>query len=191
MDDLEVGRHALRTFQVLTPYPVFDSIAMGTGNWKGGICSARCARGPLVVAEWDGTHAHVAPHESCRCGIYGCLSLEHLVFQYPVECRDIITVIAAEGKTYLGSKGLRTQYARVVAYWSTRLGELAREQFEDAKRFDDLFLMAQSYGLDLHMAKPPLRSHLHYRTYLEHFMKEGFPQEFVELFGLRKWEESW
>jgi hypothetical protein len=90
-------------------------------------------------------------------------------------------VIAVEGQTYLGTKGLRTQYARVVAWWSPGFGAVAERQFKDAKRFPNLFEMARSYGLDLHLEEMPCSRHA-YHQYAYHFEQNGFPREFVALF---------
>lgn len=59
---------------------------------------------------------HPAPQLDCCCGIYGSLSMGHLVRQYRVAAY-LTAVIAAEGRTIIGTHGLRTERARVVAYY--------------------------------------------------------------------------
>lgn len=155
--DFEVGRFALRTFLMYNGKP--ESLCantLGRGNWVQGVCEANCyshlfergryprpsmryVRSRLtgriidVVCEPSEPkpNNHPAPDISCTCGIYGSLSLEHLQGQYR-GARDLVAVIAAEGNTVVGTHGLRTERARVVAFWQryetpgegTPLGEL-------------------------------------------------------------------
>jgi hypothetical protein len=133
-------------------------------DWEDGTCEATCRSG------------HQAPHEGCHCGIYGSLSYAGLLLQYP-QARHLVTVIAAEGTTIIGTRGLRTQFARVVAYWadvirpdeaaewSSRLflgqppsplpgrqpsfRELARKQFKGSEEFECPTEMVERYGLSL------------------------------------------
>jgi hypothetical protein len=64
---------------------------------------------------------HTAPREGCQCGIYGSHSYMDLATQYPEHTRFIVGVIAAEGQTIMGPRGLRTERARCVAYWTPDL----------------------------------------------------------------------
>ena len=98
----EVARYALRTFVIRDGQ--LSSVIKGGGHWNEGVCEAVC------LAE-----DHEAPAPGCRCGIYGALSLQTLYSQYPKAASRIVAVIAAEGKTMLGTVGLRTAAARVVA----------------------------------------------------------------------------
>jgi hypothetical protein len=92
---------------------------------------------------------HEAPAEKCHCGIYGTLNLAHLMSQYPHDAANIVTVIAAEGNTILGSRGLRTAYARVVGYWSPvpEIRSIAERQFYDARFFEDIDEMLAHFEL--------------------------------------------
>ena len=169
--DLEVGRYALRSFEYfeLHPYPEIaeaysywdDGRVRGfrstsyhnqlRTDWSDGTCEAVCTK----------THPrHEAPKEHCTCGIYGSLSYADLVAQFHGYTRLIVAVIAAEGVTFIGSRGLRTQFARVVAY-SVRPDELpqrvAAHQFRDAQRYDTVFEMVEAYGL--RMLPPTAEDH--------------------------------
>ncbi|PBA23764.1 hypothetical protein CKJ66_26225 [Mycobacterium avium] len=148
--DIEVGRYAVRTFRIdrrrRILQPVNPSWRRGRGHespWRNGACRAVC----------NHDRAHDAPAEECGCGIYGATSLESLRAQYPVLASNIVAVIAAEGTTIVGSRGLRTQAARVVAYWchpSSRMdtaGAVIAEQCPAAERFADLDQMLAVYGL--------------------------------------------
>jgi hypothetical protein len=99
---------------------------------------------------------HTAPYLDCHCGVYGSLSLNHLIDQYRFETMKIITVIAAEGETIIGSRGLRTQYARVVAYWSPfrKFRRAADAQFEGAQHFKSLEEMLSEYQLPRYLPDP-------------------------------------
>jgi hypothetical protein len=171
--DLEVGRYALRSFEYfeLLPYPeIIEAYSYWSDgrvrgfrstsyhnqlrtDWSDGTCEAVCTR----------THPrHDAPAEHCTCGIYGSLSYADLIAQFRGYTKRIVAVIAAEGVTIIGNRGLRTQFARVVAYW-VRPEEIAQRvaahQFEDAKRYDVAFEMVEAYGLRLLPATSEERGH--------------------------------
>ena len=99
--------------------------------------------------KFAGGKAHQPPPENCTCGVYGCLTLEHLHSQYPDEASELVAVIQVGGVTHLGTTGLRAEYARVVAYWAddpdTEL--LCLEQFPNAEQFGSAQEMAQAYSL--------------------------------------------
>lgn len=176
MVDLEVGRFALRTFVFVNGRP--ESI-LSYGNWRDGTCTARCRAntvawnfllGPdFALPESD----HESPAMECSCGIYGSLSLSHLREHY-TQASDIVAVIAAEGRTIIGTRGLRTERARVVAYWLRlnakpafaglpswavewlyptasvkSFSNVVRQGFPDAKCYDDLLKMVSDYGLSM------------------------------------------
>jgi hypothetical protein len=118
-----------------------------SGDWEDGTCKAVChAWHPRDVG------GHKAPHEGCSCGIYGSLSYADLIHQFREYVKHIVVVIAAEGKTIIGDRGLRTAFARVVAYWvapDQMYREVAAAQFKDAKDFGDPLGMVEAYGLEL------------------------------------------
>ena len=105
MTELQVGVHGLRTFRVsddgnLLPVTAVDD------SWRGGVCIAHCRR----------SATHRAPVERCRCGIYSFRSLSVLTAQYE-PAAFLVAVVALEGQTLAGSKGWRSQAARVVSLW--------------------------------------------------------------------------
>jgi hypothetical protein len=142
--DPVVGLFALRTFRI-GKNGKLGSIVMDGGNWADGVCEAKCK-----VSD----PSHPAPQTDCNCGIYGTHGLAALFGQYPRFARRIVTVIAAEGITISGPVGLSTSCARVVAYWCgtavarpPREAQAARQQFPGARRYPDLEVMAEIYGL--------------------------------------------
>jgi hypothetical protein len=144
MTDLEVGRYALRTFHVPYGSTQLDSVAQTTyGSWLGGVCEAVCTK-----------YAHTAPQEHCTCGIYGMLSIQQLFRQYSNNARYSVAVISVEGTTFIGEKGLRTEAARVVAYWCAQMGDQSHHwqayshQCPDADIYSDLNTMLTAYGFD-------------------------------------------
>lgn len=168
--DIEVARYALRTFNVkdrrLMPVamPVEDA-------WKGGVCQAECVPNPWTMtvsalASWvvvtgDDVAApdpnHAAPAEGCHCGIYGCLTIDRLVKQYPLQCMEIVAVIAVEGNTIIGEIGLRTQAARIVAYWSPKrkVRKICADTCDGAIGFAKLDDMLAAYGFEPAGASEP------------------------------------
>lgn len=123
MSDLEVARYAVRTWNMSLTHLELQSVAVSGSFWKDGVCEAKCYRrsihGGIMRLVPSG---HVAPFEGCQCGIYGSLSLDHLDRQYYEQTKFIVGVIAAEGQTLIGPRGLRTERARCVAYWTPDLG---------------------------------------------------------------------
>ena len=176
MSDIEVGRLALRTFRVSNPqdhatgskpflnmfgtsysYPPdmgkgidaqMTSLMINGLLWPDGACSAVCASflAPLLLG-LDGA-PHIPPCQGCHCGVYGTLSLQHLRDQYQGFADKCVAVIAAEGNTMLGDRGLRTQHARVIAYWCIDdYAPVCQRQFKDAKQFSDVLEMIGVYGI--------------------------------------------
>jgi hypothetical protein len=60
-------------------------------------------------------------------------------------------VIAAEGRTIIGTRGLRTERARVVAWWTPRLRAtiICNVQFVGAKKYIDVDDMCRDYGIPI------------------------------------------
>lgn len=134
MAELEVGRYAIRTFKYTgsdSKYPdiMLRSLREGGAHWHDGVCVAECLA-------WKG---HSAPADGCFCGIYGALDLQTLRRQYPAETAYVLAVIAVEGQTIIGTRGLRTQYARVVGYWSSGYfaaqSRACKRELKGARRF--------------------------------------------------------
>lgn len=131
------------------------SVSAPGSHWTDGTCKAECIEMggfnvSAFVALLSGEEivAHEAPHETCDCGIYATLSLEHLNRQYPHNAQNMVAVVAAEGQTLIGDRGFRTQYARVVAYWcDDRLAAPAKRQFRDAQRYMVMSSMLRDFNI--------------------------------------------
>ena len=156
LPDIEVGRYALRTFKCDNNH--LWPVAIAVDAWKDGTCTATCEAGSRAVS-WGtpvvggriqpSEGAHEAPQMGCNCGIYGTLSLKHLSDQWYDFTEKLVCVIAAEGSTILGSKGLRTARARVVAYWSdeAEVRKAVEGQFKDAVRYKRLVDMLDKFQI--------------------------------------------
>lgn len=156
MPDIEVARYALRTFNVtdrLMP------VAIPVDAWKGGVCEAKCERQPWAYSGvlWTTSTEcvppktrHETPSETCACGIYGCLTIERLKRQYPLECMRVVAVIAVEGNTIIGDIGLRTQAARIVAYWTPEraVQKICADTCPGAVGFTSMDKMLAAYGFE-------------------------------------------
>jgi hypothetical protein len=155
---------------------IWRPVASGrVDGWEDGTCEAVC--------HGYSNPRHEAPDENCGCGVYGSLSYADVLGQYHDAAKHLVAVIAAEGKTIIGTRGLRTAFARVVAYWADPtspglLGpmldywgrrvrddrrdtdqptyrEVAALQFKDAQSYDCPLEMVEEYGLAL---LPPAES---------------------------------
>lgn len=157
MTEVEVARYALRTFVVDFEHRMLQPVIMPPDNqWKGGVCIAQCVKLYRRATIEDHTES---PFEGCTCGIHGHFSLEMLRRNYRGQADDLLTVIAAEGVTFIANKGLRTQAARVVAYWSDNatIRSICHEQCDGAECFDDVGDMLAAYELARYEPKPPPR----------------------------------
>jgi hypothetical protein len=173
MADTDARCYGVRTFGYDPARRKFHSVAAPGDHWGNGVSTAQCFSdndiGALGSDKTDvisgnaiARTRHEAPDSSCDCGIYASLYLDFLKRHYDHLTSAMVAVIAAEGLTFVGSRGLRTARARVVAYAldKHRYEELkvpAAEQFRDAKRFVFSHGMAQHYGIPLY-GPPHLRS---------------------------------
>lgn len=166
MSDIEVGRHALRTFKT------FDGTLQSLyrkHTWTDGKAIAKCLResNGLRLQLWGGEEVNVpppcesSPNEECLCGLYGTLTLEQLIREYGASTiTGGVAVIAAEGPTIIGSKGLRTSAARIVAYWLGVQGDhgVYARHAPEAKRYTDMTEMLADYNLQPYDGPWPLPS---------------------------------
>lgn len=150
--DIQVGQNALRTFKVDFRKKELLSITQSGSHWKGGVCTAVC----LAATR----RPHRVPDSYCVCGIYGTLSLTELRQFGPTCIQDIVTVIAAEGHTIIGPRGLRTERARVIAYWTPvrTIRQIAAKQFEGAQHYNNLQTMLDDHDLPAGGPLPKRRS---------------------------------
>lgn len=144
LPDIEVGRYALRTFwlghgSLRSLYQDF--------YWDQGTAIAECRSD-----SWSPPHPdQEVPAHKCGCGLYGTLTIEQLLREYGSYAKDTVAVIAAEGSTYIGTKGLRTAAARVVAFWHPDEGpysDLANKAYKDidAVRYGTVAEMISAYN---------------------------------------------
>lgn len=161
--DVEIGRYALRTFRTNAGrlqtvaweewIEAFEETMNGSwnGGWCNGTCEAQCLRMAGILTGLHPLHrtaGHSPPHRGCTCGIYGTVNLSSLLRDYSCA-REMVAVIAAEGPTIIGSTGLRTAAARVVAYWvrTRTVGRICRRDLGDADEYHSLNKMIKAYGL--------------------------------------------
>lgn len=144
--DVEVARYGLRTFAVEAG--TLKSLFQPTA-WDKGVIEARCMRGD----EWSPWYDHSIPHERCTCGVYATVDLQSLIAQYRDRCRSNVAVVAVEGTTIIGDKGMRTSAARVVAYWTpdSKRGQKAQMVYErvcgdDVPHYDDMNTMLKDFN---------------------------------------------
>jgi hypothetical protein len=163
MDDIELGRVAVRTFALDYGLEKFHSLAAPGDHWSTGSCSAVCIGNVTSVGHSNGIdkkgkvrHDHLAPNLVCTCGIYGALYLDTLTRQFHALTGQTLAVIAAEGVTLIGSRGLRTQYARVLGYWLGDYGtfdfkvrDIAARQFVNARSYEDPIALIRAFGIPL------------------------------------------
>lgn len=166
LPDIEVGRLALRSFHFASISHEFN-VMEHLGYWDDGTVKfwRAIAYHNIYSKDWlDGTciatcgqhKEHLVPNEKCSCGIYGSLSYADLLVQYREEARRLVTVIAAEGRTIIGPRGLRTERAKVVAYWVIHdpvYRQVAEDQFKTASVFETPADLLDFYGLPL-LPKP-------------------------------------
>ncbi|MGV7585854.1 hypothetical protein PJN38_24390 [Mycobacterium kansasii] len=153
--DIEIGRYALRTFNVDREARTLRSLMVPGDHWAGGTCVAQCLRSEMawgLLRPPEAVERQQRPHETpsdgdCGCGIYGCLNVASLVRQYGLQAERLIAVIAAEGATIIGDTGLRTSAARVVAYWTPDrdVRKICAETCCGAEYYADLKGMLSAY----------------------------------------------
>jgi hypothetical protein len=106
----QVGEiRAVRTFRIGPEgllYPLFSD-----HSWSAGANTARC-RIPDSRGD-DSEHLVVEP--GCTCGFYAYAD-EHAAAEYP-NSRHVLAVVACWGRVVAGTRGLRSQHARIEAIW--------------------------------------------------------------------------
>jgi hypothetical protein len=157
--DIEIGRHALRTFRLSSDNLQLKSLFQSV-IWSGGVMTAECRKS----AEESKPRCKKCPGEGCHCGLYGTLTLDHLLSQYHADAVNSVAVIAAEGDTLIGDRGLRTSAARIVAYWTDHPTFVTAYAncCPGAQRFTDIFEMLKAYKFPSPTCKsypPPNQRH--------------------------------
>lgn len=150
--DLEVARYGLRTFEVKGGlHGGLKSLFQET-YWNNGVMEAECRASSFDIIQWrwHNKGEHRVPAKYCGCGIYATVSLQSLIAQYPEQMLDNgVAVVAAEGETIIGDRGMRTSAARIVAYWAptkkTRR-TYRRTCGSEARYFRKMSEMLKAYG---------------------------------------------
>jgi hypothetical protein len=106
----QVGEiRALRTFRIGRDgglYALFSD-----DRWAAGANTARCRGTGIGHNEAD----HLVVDPGCTCGFYAYAD-EEPAAEYP-HSRHVLAVVACWGRVVAGTRGLRSQYARVEAIW--------------------------------------------------------------------------
>lgn len=152
LPDIEIARYGLRTFKLRDG--TLGSVVKNHA-WTGGTAIAQCLASPgtaLGLIE----PPHEAPHEDCACGIYATLNFTMLARQYGDDAKRSVAVIAAEGTTIIGDKGLRTAAARIVGWWAVD-DDAAKSyaQCDGATRHDDVNALLEAFGFEAYGEWPP------------------------------------
>ncbi|MDT4978869.1 MAG: hypothetical protein QOG07_748 [Pseudonocardiales bacterium] len=104
----QVGEiRALRTFRIGPDgllYPLFSD-----DPWSAGVNTAHCRN-----AESQGAQ-HLVVEPGCTCGFYAYAD-EHAAAEYP-NTRHVLAVVACWGRVVAGTRGLRSQHARIEVIW--------------------------------------------------------------------------
>jgi hypothetical protein len=157
--NFEVGRKGLRTFAVEKGRLKSPMSPGGPSYWDNGIAVAECRR---WRDEDDRENCTESPNENCRCGLYAMHTLDELFKQYGQWARQCVAVIACQGTTYIGTKGLKTASAQIIAYWTHEQAkvhlQVFRQQCPEAVGFTDIQEMLKTYGFpecDFKAAEPP------------------------------------
>jgi hypothetical protein len=101
---------ALRTFRIGRDgrlYPLFSD-----EPWSPGTNTALCRT--TGSSGWDEAR-HLVVDADCTCGFYAYAD-EQAAAEYP-HSRHVLAVVACWGRVVAGTRGLRSQYARVEAIW--------------------------------------------------------------------------
>ncbi|MDQ2749271.1 MAG: hypothetical protein ABI775_00040 [Pseudonocardiales bacterium] len=101
---------ALRSFRIgpdARLYPLFSDEA-----WSDGVNTARC-RNTALARRRDTEHLVVGP--DCTCGFYAYADEQGAV-EYP-HAQHVLAVVACWGRVVAGTRGLRSEHARVEAVW--------------------------------------------------------------------------
>lgn len=167
--EIEVGRHALRSFKyangkLMSLYKDF--------SWDGGVAVAKCMA----------THpCDECPSFDCNCGLFGSVTITHLMTNYKEHAVKGIAVIAAEGMTLIGDTGLRTSAARIVAYWADEEHKVDfATNCPEAKAYAELNCMLADYKFEEWVGEfppPKIRYDAPQATNPSFPATKGYPQQ--------------
>lgn len=136
----QVGEiRAVRTFRVGPGgalYPLFSNTP-----WGDGANTAHCRAVRLAATSGP---SHPAPNPECTCGFYAYAS-ESAASEYP-NARHVLAVVACWGRVIAGTRGVRTEHARVEAIWMSatvppELAAMVRERYPSVSVYADRVAM--------------------------------------------------
>ena len=131
----QVGEiRALRTFRIGRDgrlYPLFSD-----DRWSAGVNTARCRNQGTGSDEPQ----HLVVEPGCTCGFYA-YGDEQAAAEY-LHSRHVLAVVACWGRVVAGTRGLRSQYARVEAIWMSPtvpadLAAKVADQYPSTARYTD------------------------------------------------------
>lgn len=117
--DIDTSQYYIgyRSF-IIDDYGRIKSTAIkNPGDWHPGECIAVCRRAMGSLGSTSAT-THKAPFLDCHCGFYGCHNMEHVRRHVglPQTPRRIYAAIQQWGKCIQHSDGIRSEYAKVIAF---------------------------------------------------------------------------
>jgi hypothetical protein len=142
----EVGEiRTLRSFRIGAGgrlVPLFSPHA-----WQDGTNEAECG---LPLTRLD--DAHLAPGIDCSCGFYGYGDVRS-AGEYPFA-RYVLAVVACWGRVVAGTRGVRSQYARIEAVWLSpavprELAAKVAGAYPSIEVFDDRAAMLEAHPLTM------------------------------------------
>jgi hypothetical protein len=147
----QVGEiRALRTFRIGPGgvlYPLFSDLP-----WTADTNTAHCRVADAVGQDGVGSGEHVAPEPGCTCGYYA-YATEEAALEYP-NAKYVLAVIACWGHVVAGTRGLRTQHARIEALWMSdsvpaNLAGMVAETYSDTTIYSDKQTMVEQHPLSV------------------------------------------
>ncbi len=161
----QVGEiRAVRTFRVGPGgalYPLFSNTP-----WGDGANTARCRAVRLAAVSGP---SHPAPDPDCTCGFYGYAS-DAAAGEYP-NARHVLAVVACWGRVVAGTRGLRTEHARVEAIWMSatvpaELAAMVRERYRSVSVYTDkATMLAEHPPTELDCYEEPAQAEAAWRRF--------------------------
>lgn len=159
----EVGEiRAVRTFRVGPGgvlYPLFSNTA-----WADGSNAARCRAVRLAAPAGP---SHAPPDPECTCGFYA-YATDTGAAEYP-NARHVLAVVACWGRVIAGTRGLRSEYARVEAIWMSatvppELAAMVRERYPSVAVYaEKATMLAEHPPTELDCYERPARAEATWR----------------------------
>lgn len=129
---------ALRTFNVSNSGDLLP-LVVARRPWKSGVNEAECRNGVQIASIKEREPRHRAPELGCSCGFYAYGAPEHVEY---IQSDYVLAVVACSGRIRAGTKGIRSEKARLIALWAARdipddLLERIRTKYPDVRIYRD------------------------------------------------------